>query len=187
MDGAGWDAVIADGVRTLVDLRNPSEIQDLPLRPRVLTTATCPIEDEHDAEFMTAWQGRLGTPDYYPVAVARWPELIGATFAAIAEAPDGGVIFHCSAGRDRTGLIAALLLDAADVDREAILDDYEWSARATNSQLEQHTVPHESAVDADALTARMTRARASLAAFLVDVDRRPFADQLAAAAARLVS
>jgi len=43
--------------------------------------------------------------------------------AALA-ASDGPVVFHCSAGKDRTGLVAALLLRAAGVSDDAILEDY---------------------------------------------------------------
>ncbi len=42
----------------------------------------------------------------------------------IAQAP-GGVLFHCTAGKDRTGCIAALLLSLAGVERTDILTDYE--------------------------------------------------------------
>ncbi len=47
----------------------------------------------------------------------------GRLTAALA-ASDGPVAFHCSAGKDRTGLIAALLLRAAGVPDEAIIEDY---------------------------------------------------------------
>lgn len=39
-----------------------------------------------------------------------------------------GVIFHCTAGKDRTGLAAALLLSLAGVEREAIVADYTQTA-----------------------------------------------------------
>ena len=45
---------------------------------------------------------------------------------AVAAAP-GGVLFHCTAGKDRTGLMAALLLGLAGVGREEILADYQVS------------------------------------------------------------
>ncbi len=38
-------------------------------------------------------------------------------------------LFHCHGGKDRTGLAAALLLEALGVERQAILDDYELTAR----------------------------------------------------------
>ena len=52
------------------------------------------------------------------------PERTVAVLHALATAPPGGVLFHCAAGRDRTGLIAAILLTAADVEPEAIVTDY---------------------------------------------------------------
>src|SRR5699024_2427435 len=36
----------------------------------------------------------------------------------------GGVIFHCAGGKDRTGLLALVLLTLAEAEPEAIIDDY---------------------------------------------------------------
>jgi protein-tyrosine phosphatase len=185
LDAVGWTELVAGGVTTLIDLRNPSEIRELPLRPAALGTAACPVEDELDDEFMTEWRDRLGSPDYYPVAVSRWPGLFVSAFSAVADAPDGGVLIHCSAGRDRTGLVAALLLDAAGVERDAILDDYVWSVRAANDWLTEHPLPHETAADPETLESRVADARSALTAFLDDTDRQAFATALAAAAERL--
>jgi protein-tyrosine phosphatase len=44
-------------------------------------------------------------------------------FQHLIEQP-GPVVFHCTAGKDRTGFAAALLLSALGVDREAIMADY---------------------------------------------------------------
>jgi protein-tyrosine phosphatase len=46
---------------------------------------------------------------------------------AIADAEDGAVVFHCHAGLDRTGLVAALLLDLVGVPAETIAADYALS------------------------------------------------------------
>lgn len=40
---------------------------------------------------------------------------------------EGVSLFHCSAGKDRTGVLAYLILGLAQVDRETILEDYEVS------------------------------------------------------------
>lgn len=53
-------------------------------------------------------------------------------FELIADAPTG-VLFHCAAGKDRTGVAAALALDLAGVDDETIVDDY----RVSNSLLSE--------------------------------------------------
>lgn len=52
------------------------------------------------------------------------PERSVAVLSALASAPKGGVLFHCMGGRDRTGLIALLLLAAIDAEPDAIVDDY---------------------------------------------------------------
>lgn len=44
--------------------------------------------------------------------------------AAPADPERGGVLIHCTAGKDRTGVCTALLLDAVGVDRDAIVTDY---------------------------------------------------------------
>lgn len=44
-------------------------------------------------------------------------------FQHLVEQP-GPVVFHCSAGKDRTGFAAALLLSALGADREAVMADY---------------------------------------------------------------
>ena len=51
----------------------------------------------------------------------------GERFRIIAEAlADGGLpaVVHCAAGKDRTGVVVAVILDAVGVQREAIVDDY---------------------------------------------------------------
>ena len=42
----------------------------------------------------------------------------------MADAPPGAVLVHCHAGRDRTGVLVALLLGVAGVGRVEIADDY---------------------------------------------------------------
>lgn len=45
-------------------------------------------------------------------------------------APDAGpALVHCQAGKDRTGVLVALVLDAVGVEREAVVEDYALSAR----------------------------------------------------------
>ena len=101
------------GIRTVIDLRHDEELarEPNPLRehpgiqyvnvpfidPRNLSVLVNTIETEG----MLAWNLKM-------LEVAR-PE-ISAAFRAIANAPEGGVLFHCYAGKDRTGLTALLQL-----------------------------------------------------------------------------
>lgn len=50
-------------------------------------------------------------------------------FWAISQAGKGAVIFHCSVGKDRTGMVAALLLNLAGVSDKLILEDYAYSSK----------------------------------------------------------
>ena len=64
--------------------------------------------------------------------------LVGAglrrVLAFIAGAPPQPLLFHCVAGKDRTGLVAALLLALADVCPEAIARDYTESSERLRAQ-----------------------------------------------------
>jgi hypothetical protein len=62
--------------------------------------------------------------DLYLDMVDARPELFAAAVAAIADAPPGGVVFHCGGGRDRAGQIAALVLALVGVPVDAIVADY---------------------------------------------------------------
>ncbi len=50
-------------------------------------------------------------------------------FELLLNTEDGGFLFHCSAGKDRTGFAAALILAALDVPRETIMEDYLLTAQ----------------------------------------------------------
>jgi protein-tyrosine phosphatase len=84
-----------------------------------------------DADTVNLWppRGPSGWPDE-PVVVQAYlsylmgrPDSIVASIRTIANAR-GAVLVHCAAGKDRTGVIVALALDAAGVDRATIVSDY---------------------------------------------------------------
>jgi hypothetical protein len=60
-----------------------------------------------------------------------------AAVAAIADAPAGTVVVHCMAGRDRTGMLVALVLAAAGVPDEVIAADYSYSAECLRERHER--------------------------------------------------
>jgi protein tyrosine/serine phosphatase len=66
---------------------------------------------------------------------------IARAFRALAGAPEGAVVVHCRAGRDRTGGLVALALKAADVDSEAVVADYALTAGADPGAM-RNTLDH---------------------------------------------
>lgn len=60
---------------------------------------------------------------------------IGEVFRHIAHAPDG-VLFHCAAGKDRTGVLCAILIMLAEVSDDDIVEDYVLSREYNKKCLE---------------------------------------------------
>jgi protein-tyrosine phosphatase len=119
------------GIGTIVDLRTAAETE--------LTELSFPVPRYR---FSVLAEGRLGRepfPSDDPAELAKvylnniegGREAVKGTFEVIAANLQAGVptLFHCAAGRDRTGIIAALLLDLVDVTFGEIAKDYVQSNR----------------------------------------------------------
>ncbi len=170
LDAAAWDRLIDAGIGTIVDLRNADEIVPLPERPDHLHVAHRPIEDQSDEEFMAEWGEHLGSPRYYLTVLRRWPQLVADALSAIADAdPGSAVLVHCSAGRDRTGMIAALLLTAAGASLDAVQSDYELGMRGIRRDLPAGA-PNDRQLSDEDFEAAVIEHRNDLAAFLAQVD-----------------
>jgi protein-tyrosine phosphatase len=174
LDEGGWREIEAAGVSTIVDLRNHGEVSPPLNFPASIVWLNQPIEDPHDAEFMAVWGSRLGSPEYYSENLRRWPGKVGAAVTSIADAGPGGVVFHCAGGRDRTGLIAALILELVEVNRELILDDYETGVREANDYLPAHQLGHEQARSGVELERSVRASRKSLEGFLNELNWESF-------------
>jgi len=136
----GWLAAKAAGVRTVVDLRNaPAETRRTPEYPVIrpesldgLVFVPAPTEDPDDAEFLRVCGPWLDHPQSWADNARLAPTRVAAALRAIAGAR-GGVLVHCAGGRDRTGMICAMLLDLAGATEDAIVEDYAdgWRGAAT--------------------------------------------------------
>jgi hypothetical protein len=126
LSAAGWAAAWEYGVRTVVDLRDAAEYgEDHAPRPAGITTVRTPL-DPVGTPFYVHWQqiDHLASPLYYPAMLAEHPDLVVAAVRAIANAAPGCVVFHCAGGKDRTGLLAIVLLTLAGAKPAEIVADY---------------------------------------------------------------
>ena len=124
---AGWVSAWSHGVRTVVDLRHADEGEpDLVPRPAGMATVLAPVDPEEGTPFYEHWHAvdRLATPLYFPALLAEHPRLVVEAARAVANAAPGCVAIHCASGKDRTGLVALVLLALAGATPDEIAADY---------------------------------------------------------------
>jgi protein tyrosine/serine phosphatase len=134
---AGWEALVDYGVRTVVDLRGDHEREEDPPGGLPVDVLHVPFMAASETEWEEIGQelDQLAelpdvadaTRQAYLLFLERFRQNVGAAVRAIAEAPAGGVVVHCAGGKDRTGLLTALLLHVAGVSTGEIAADYALS------------------------------------------------------------
>lgn len=145
---AGLKTAYDEGFRTVFDLRNDFETRVEPRSsneeranagrvpptpeaelPEGMFGVRVPLDDIRAGEFWQRMRAehRAGTPRFFRPVLEETPDRVVAVLRAMATAP-GGVVYHCAIGRDRTGLITAVLLSLAGVEPEAIAADYALTA-----------------------------------------------------------
>ena len=137
LTGAGWRALVGYGITRIVDLRQHSELAADPpvaLPVELVHVALAPEAGSPEWDEIEAGAGaaadRVHAVRYvYLQLLERRRSAFAAALGAVAGAPPGGVVVHCAAGKDRTGLVVALLLRLAGVAVDEIAADYALSER----------------------------------------------------------
>lgn len=135
--------------------------------PAAMSEFTAFLSKSRDREF---WIGFM--TDMYRTMV----EDSGATFAEVitllADASSLPALFHCTGGKDRTGVLAAIMLSCLGVDRETILRDYELTTTCSSLQtIERLRAGWEAdGVALDAVMPLLTAPRFALQAALDRID-----------------
>ncbi len=120
-------ALMQYGVTTVLDLRGDWEFEMMPsvfrFMDRVSYHHVCLYEI--NAAVSKEFDGTL--EQSYELSVELYKENYAQALRVIANVPDGCVLFHCYFGKDRTGLLCALLMHIAGVDTTDIIADYQVS------------------------------------------------------------
>ncbi|GAA4655439.1 tyrosine-protein phosphatase [Arthrobacter cryoconiti] len=190
----GWQQMCRDGVRTVIDLRNPHERKRRPSDPAVSEEAmsgfdvvNLPTEDPEHPGYAELITPHMNHPGLYADIVRMFPDKVAAVFKELAAAK-GAVVIHCSAGRDRTGLVASLLLGLlGQTDRVAPED--ELAARGIN---EWHLVapvkhPYERYLHESAMSEVVADRGQAVKAFIGGLDPRVFLLQNGISAAEIAA
>lgn len=137
-DTPDWDRFLALGVRTVVDLRHPWEAESRGRVPQHDSFARHHLSIEHRPYDQVAL-----TPDVDPgpYLCARYLEVaedgvkeIRAALELVART-DAPLVFHCASGKDRTGLLAALILALLGAADDVIAEDFSLTELATDALL----------------------------------------------------
>jgi protein-tyrosine phosphatase len=134
----GWKSMAKLGVRRVYDLRRESErdrwptvdhgldleheVVHLPIGPRAaeMTLVDWFLQRGADANWDASY-----VAETYRENLTEWADLYARLITELAAPEHRPAVVHCTAGKDRTGIAAALLLEVLGVDRQHILDDYE--------------------------------------------------------------
>ena len=124
------------GIRTVYDLRssmerdaNPNRLPDDPAP----ATRILPLVSEDPAanplEGINTSDGEGFLEQLYLHIFERSAANFGQLLTGLADMEQLPAVFHCAAGKDRTGLVSAALLSVLGVDLDDILDDYELTSQ----------------------------------------------------------
>ena len=124
-------SLIDFGLRTVIDLRTEEETVTAPnvfaSSPNIayihLPMLAPHIIDQHRAETLE---------ELYRALVDECRSQIWYVISVLADIPAVQAIIHCSAGKDRTGVVIAALLDLVGVARDTIVEDYLQTKRHLN-------------------------------------------------------
>jgi len=125
----------AMGLRTVVDLRTERELHASgrgPLEPEPVSFHHLAVVQEGVRGTVTAEAEALAAPAPPGDDLAErylWYLDVGRgslveALTLLGDADRYPLVFHCAAGKDRTGVLAALVLELAGVEREVIVADY---------------------------------------------------------------
>ena len=129
IDATGRDRLAEIGVAHIIDLRGGDERATAPSAVDGLevTVHHLPVFDDADPAAQATTHVGL-VPVYDHIVDERGAQLVDAIRVIIAADDDDAVLVHCTAGKDRTGLVVAFALAAAGVDRDDVVADYAATA-----------------------------------------------------------
>ncbi|MBM4416837.1 MAG: tyrosine-protein phosphatase [Chloroflexi bacterium] len=126
----GRRAVVDAGVSLIVDLRNDDELERYPnpfaelRQPGDPRYANLPFLDTANEAAIERLRTANGIDVAYRGMVDDFATNVGRILSAIADAGIGPVVVHCHAGKDRTGIVVAMMLDLVAVPGATVEADY---------------------------------------------------------------
>jgi protein-tyrosine phosphatase len=175
----GWQSVVDYGIRTVIDLRMDEEREGDPPAGAPIDLLHISLFDddkkvfeEVEAAAQAAPDVETSTKEVYLLFLEHFKVNVAAGIRAVANAPEGGVVVHCMGGKDRTGLVTALLLQLAGVDDEQIAADYALSEERLRPRHELWFAEAETEAERERLRRIAQTPASSIAGVLAELRRR---------------
>lgn len=130
-------ALVEAGVATVIDLRHPGELASQPNPFHANPAVRYYNVSLFDQLAPTPKPGQDLLLELYILALDTRQQALAEVLTLIAEAPQGTVLYHCTAGKDRTGVVSALVLSVAGVDTDLIVQDYALTAQMIAPMIEE--------------------------------------------------
>ncbi|WP_423748101.1 tyrosine-protein phosphatase [Frankia canadensis] len=131
------------GLRTVIDLRakeealregrGPLEFEAIAYHHLSFLPGEWVMPDDPRYPAIVRDQDSADRVEHYLNYLRRAEDAVAQALRVLAHPAAGPALFHCAAGKDRTGVLAAMILSIAEVDRAAIIDDY----TRTNERIER--------------------------------------------------
>ncbi len=173
------------GIRTVVDFRAGPEIERDRSRlwPGVTSHISLPVGDTVDGDISLVdqiFEGRLRSvsegdmAELYLKMISTYGERFAQFVTIAADVDYLPMLFHCTAGKDRSGIASALLLEALGVNREVVLDDYCLSNELRSHQRIKELTPQfaQIGIPIDDVRAILSAPRGVMASVLAELDDR---------------
>lgn len=136
------DCLLAKGLSLVIDLRSPNELVENPSRLQGIAGIHYESIPMYDGIHSIAADSRIAFAGDFPAFMGdlyvHFLDFCQEQYQAIFQlfaANEGAALFHCSAGKDRTGVLAMLLLDLVGVSEGLIVADYSASERYVTTLL----------------------------------------------------
>jgi protein-tyrosine phosphatase len=141
LTAADWELIRSLGIQLVCDLRSPPEVRRRPDRPpagiqyrHLPVFPRDPIRQRH-VLFQRHRLEPVVRSMYRDAIIDQGALALGALLRLAADPANLPLVFHCTGGKDRTGIAAALLLHICDVPRATIIADYTLTNRAIEKVL----------------------------------------------------
>lgn len=163
------------GIATVIDLRETDET----------TSAPTMLADQFDTVHVPIYGDVLRTiewtslKDLYRLMVTDFATQLARATAQTLSHLDSPVLVHCTAGKDRTGLVCAIVQELAGVDRELVLTEYEASGTLLGADYlaELGAIDREGPLTGFRAHVAVASPRGNLESALAEIDRAGGAEQ----------